>query len=90
MILDDKIKKNWKIISVEYPEGEKIKLKLSDKPLSLYQNSNIIKLRLQANLPSDKQDKLVSIPLQFKYQACSESICLAPEVNTLYIFPKSF
>ncbi len=90
MLLDDKIKKNWKISSVEYPEGEEIKLKFSDKSLSLYQNSNTIKLRLQGNLPSDKQDKLVSIPLQFKYQACSESICLAPEVNTLYIFPKSF
>ncbi len=80
----------WKIIRVEYPQGETVKLKFNDTPLSLYQNTVSIKVQLEAIETSDKEGKvqpLLAIPLQIDYQSCSNTICLAPERNTFYLFP---
>ncbi|MCU7834062.1 MAG: thioredoxin domain-containing protein [gamma proteobacterium symbiont of Taylorina sp.] len=85
--LDNKTKKYWKISRAEYPAGETIKLNFNDTALSLYQNTNVIKLLLEP-VSGNQHKQLVSIPLQINYQTCSNSICLAPEMNTLYFFPK--
>lgn len=87
--LGDKAKGQWKIVQAEYPQGETLTLKFNDTPLSLYQNSVTIKVKLEQAKGAkgdDKQDALVGIPLEVHYQTCSDKICLAPESNTFYIF----
>ncbi len=85
--IGDKAKGQWKIVQAEYPQGETLKLKFNDAPLSLYQNSVTIKVKLE-RVNDAKEDKLVGIPLVVHYQTCSDKICLAPESNTFYIFPE--
>ena len=85
--LDKKSKNQWKIKTIEYPQGDEVKLKLSDSPLSLYQKTITIKLLIESVDQLDKVNKVQFIPLQINYQTCSDSICLAPEMNTFYLFP---
>lgn len=85
--IDKKSKKQWKIKKVEYPQGDEVTLKLSDSPLSLYQKSITIKLLIESVEPLDQTNTVQSIALQVNYQTCSNSICLAPEMNTFYLFP---
>ncbi len=85
---------HWKIISAEYPQGEKIQLdlntELNNKPLSLYQGNIVIKVQL-ASLPVEKKQaidgKLPFIPVQIQYQSCNDKICLAPERQIFYLHP---
>ncbi len=46
--LDKRVKARWKLAQVGYPEGEQLKLKFSDKPLSLYQKQVIINVKLES------------------------------------------
>ena len=88
--LGEKAKGHWKIVQAEYPEGEEVKLKFNDTPLSLYQKSVAIKVILES-VPSandKKADSLLSIPLEVNYQTCSDKICLAPESKIFYLFPE--
>jgi uncharacterized protein YyaL (SSP411 family) len=85
---------DWKIVRAEYPQGEKVKLKFNDQPLSVYQNRVTIKAvlvpkRVAAGKPAanDKQLNIPDIiPLRINYQSCSDKICLAPAQNVLYLF----
>ncbi|MCN4144450.1 MAG: DUF255 domain-containing protein [Thiohalomonas sp.] len=78
-----KAAQEWKIIKAEYPAGEDIKLTFNESPLSLYQNSAAIKVTLESiGKPG------MTIPLEVRYQTCSDKICLAPESKTFYIFPE--
>ncbi len=72
----------WKITKAEYPSGEELKLKLNESPLSLYQGTVTIKLTLE----SIAEQSIKTIPLEVSYQSCSDSLCLAPETKTFYIF----
>jgi len=72
----------WKITKAEYPSGEELKLKLNESPLSLYRGTVTIKLTLE----SIAEQSIKTIPLEVSYQSCSDSICLAPETKTFYIF----
>ncbi len=92
--LGEKAKGLWKITRAEYPQGEMVKLKFNDTPLSLYQNSVTIKVLLEkiahSNRSNNKQEKneMLSIPLKVNYQTCSDKVCLAPESNTFYVFSR--
>ena len=86
-----KAKGRWKIIQAEYPQGEDVKLKFNDSPLSLYQKSVAIKVILESvSVENSKEEikPLVAIPLQIDYQTCSNKVCLAPESKIFYVFPK--
>lgn len=88
--LGEKAKSQWKIIQAEYPQGEDLKLKFNDSPLSLYQKSVGIKVIIES-VPQEQGKEsskpLVAIPLQVHYQTCSDKVCLAPENKIFYIFP---
>lgn len=84
IVIGKKAAKEWKIIKAEYPAGEEIKLKFSDAPLSLYQNSVSIKVTLESS-----GEQPGSIPLEVSYQTCSDKLCLAPESKTFYVFPQN-
>ena len=91
--LDNNTKQHWNLKQVEYPEGEQIKLKFSDEPLSLYQNQVIIKVSLESEMSktvekkTTEDKKLSLIALQLNYQACNNKICLSPQKQIFYISP---
>lgn len=62
--------------SVEYPAGEFVQYEFSDKPLSVYSNTVVIKTRFKApaSLPKDLRE----IKGKLRYQACNDKMCLAP------------
>lgn len=96
--LDNKFKPFWKLVKAEYPEGEQVKLSISDEPLSLYQEQVIIKVKLESvNAQNDQagtdntqveDNRLDLLPVQLHYQSCNDKICLAPEMQVFYISPR--
>lgn len=82
----------WKIVRSEYPEGEQVKLKFNDQPLSVYQNQVTIKVLLKPEPATTSgksrgaNDKPDIIPVRVDYQSCSDKVCLAPTQNVLYLF----
>ncbi len=97
--LDKKFRPFWKLAQVEYPEGARVKLSISDEPLSLYQEQVIIKVKLesvkaqkiqnsQTGMDNKQEDNLLELlPVQLYYQSCNDKICLAPEIQVFYISP---
>ncbi len=93
--LDNKFKPFWKLAQAEYPEGERVKLSISNEPLSLYQEQVIIKVKLESvktqsgmdNKPAE-DNMLDLLPVQLHYQSCNDKICLAPEIQVFYISPR--
>jgi hypothetical protein len=76
---------NWTLSRVEYPQAERVSLKFSEQPLSLYQG----KVNIKFSIAPKHKTKLkfpVQIPVQIDYQSCNDSVCLAPESITFYPF----
>ena len=60
-----------------YPAGKNLKFPFSpDKPLNVYTESVILRLRLTAEQSAALGD--TSIPMTLRYQACNNSACLPP------------
>ncbi|GAC1670684.1 MAG: hypothetical protein PVS2B2_01470 [Candidatus Acidiferrum sp.] len=66
----------FKIGEVTYPKGTLRPFTFSKKPLNVYQDTAIIRLKIASltGAPLGPQ----RIPLKLRYQACSEEICLPP------------
>lgn len=67
---------------IDYPQGKKVKLAFSDQPLNLYTGTPVIPIRLK---PGSSGPVRVSVQIQ----ACSDSICLAPEHLSVWVPPWS-
>lgn len=66
----------FKAGDVTYPKGTLRPFTFSKKPLNVYQDTAILRLKLTAlaDAPLGPQH----IPFKLRYQACSEEICLPP------------
>lgn len=66
----------FKAGEVSYPKGTLRTFTFSKKPLNVYQNTAIVRMKVSAaaNAPLGPQQ----IPLKLRYQACSDEICLPP------------
>ncbi len=67
-------------LEVEYPEGEHVQLPSTDEPIPIYQDEVVIHITLRrgatVNSPSTPR-------LMLRYQACTDTACLAPETVEL-------
>lgn len=64
-------------IEIRYPDPIEKKLDIADNPLEVYEGTLNILLRLK--LATDLKPGTYSIPATIHYQACNNSICLAPQ-----------
>lgn len=65
---------------IDYPQGKKVKPAFSDQPLNLYTGTPVIPIRL-------KPDSSGPLRVSVQIQACSDSICLAPEHLSVWVPP---
>jgi DsbC/DsbD-like thiol-disulfide interchange protein len=63
-----------------YPDAHLVKLTFSKAPLAVYTSDNWLLLRLKVK--AGKPGRAV-IPIQVRYQACSDRLCLRPEALEL-------
>lgn len=71
--------------SVVYPKGKEIKLDISDKPLSVYENE--LELQGVLKVPAGIKEGKYKVIVQFQYQACNNQTCMPPNdaADTLII-----
>ena len=67
------------IVAVSYPQAEEFKSDFSEEVLDVYSNVIEILIELRA------QRGVRPIPIQLRYQACSQSACFAPSLEELKI-----
>jgi hypothetical protein len=65
-----------RVKSIDYPEPEIVNYEFSEKPLSVYSGSVTFRttLAVAETIPSD----LKEVAAKFRYQACTEKVCLPP------------
>jgi uncharacterized protein len=66
----------YRLLRVEYPEGETVTLPFDPQPLSVYQGT--VTLIAEVETPPSLGAGGVTIPLLVSYQACSDRECLPP------------
>ena len=66
----------FRLLHVDYPEGEIITLPFDPEPLSVY--NGVVTLTAQIELPPAPEAAGASLPLRVSYRACSDRECLAP------------
>lgn len=64
------------LVEVKYPPAFEETLDFSDTPLEVYQGS--VNIRLKFRIARDAKPGKYSVPLELRYQACSNEVCLAP------------
>ena len=65
-----------KLKEVTYPEAETVNYAFSDKPLSVFSDTIIIKSAF--DVPSNVPASLTELTAQLRYQACNDKACLPP------------
>jgi uncharacterized protein len=83
----EKIALNSKISieNINYPKAHIKKLGFSRTKLSLYENDLNITFQIKKNKLNTKQANRLIVPVKFDFQACSEKVCLAPEMLMFYL-----
>lgn len=71
-----------KIMSLRYPASREISLGFSDKPLSVFEGTSGILVRLK--IPQGLPDGSYRLRFSMQYQACNNSTCQAPAEASLY------
>jgi hypothetical protein len=66
----------YRLLRVEYPDGETVTLPFDPQPLSVYQGT--VTLIVEVETPPGLGGGGVTIPLLVSYQACSDRECLPP------------
>jgi uncharacterized protein len=66
----------FRLLRVDYPEGEIVTLAFDPEPLSIYHG--VVTLAAEVELPPTPEVAGTAIPLRVSYQACSDRECLAP------------
>jgi uncharacterized protein len=66
----------FRLLRVDYPEGEIVTLPFDPEPLSVYHG--VVTLAAEIELPPSPEAAGTAIPLRVSYQACSDRECLAP------------
>ena len=79
----------WQMAAPTYPDPQILQLGFQPEPLAIYQG----RLRIEATLTAgpqqredpDKDPRASWLPFELRLQACSDSICLAPETLLLQV-----
>ncbi|MFA3781445.1 protein-disulfide reductase DsbD [Melioribacteraceae bacterium 4301-Me] len=66
----------FKVIKIEYPKAQDIKLSFSEKPVSVYQGKVLFGVLIQ--VPDSLEPGSYKIPVEMTYQACNDQSCLPP------------
>jgi len=74
-LVEEKTSSKIVIKDIVYPQAIIKKLGFSRTKLSLYENDTSIDFKLKF----DATNQVKIVPLEFRFQACSENTCLAPE-----------
>ncbi|MEE8524802.1 MAG: protein-disulfide reductase DsbD domain-containing protein, partial [Thermoanaerobaculia bacterium] len=72
---------DWRLGTVEYPDGEKVRLSFQDEPLLVYHGKERLTARLEGN--TDGSGSVV--PVRLRIQACNDRVCLRPEELVLEV-----
>ncbi len=64
---------------IDYPPGEMKRFAFADQPISVYEGTVIVPVRVMA--PASTPAGKLTIPATLRYQACNDRLCLPP-VNT--------
>ena len=68
--------KGMSIVTTHYPPGKRVRFDFAKEPLSVYDNSVNISLRLRA--AKSLKPGEYSIPVSIRVQACNDTVCLPP------------
>jgi len=66
----------FRLLRVDYPEGETVTLPFDPEPLSVYHG--MVTLTAEVEAPPSLGIEETTIPLRVRYQACSDRECLPP------------
>jgi hypothetical protein len=79
---------DWRMAAPAYPPPEVLRLGFQREPLAVYRG----RVRIEATLAANPQVRVdprenpsVWLPFELRLQACSNSICLAPETLVLQV-----
>jgi hypothetical protein len=65
-----------RLLGSSYPEGEEKRFSFSPTPLRVYTGRVVLRLKAQAGARAHLGER--ALPLELRYQACSDTICLPP------------
>lgn len=79
--IESRLPAGFRLLTVDYPEGEEKRFAFSPTPLQVY--SGRVRIRLQ--IRAERQLRLGEHALAFllHYQACNDTICLPPATQAL-------
>jgi hypothetical protein len=79
---------DWHMAAPAYPTPEILRLGFQRDPLAVYQGQVRIETTLEAKpqqTADNMEDPSIWLPFELRLQACSDSICLAPETLVLQV-----
>lgn len=71
------------ITTISYPKGKEVKFQFSPEFLSVYEQS--VKIEFAVAIAKDAKAGKTDLEIEVKTQACTETLCLAPEIHLLSI-----
>jgi thiol:disulfide interchange protein DsbD len=76
-------KEKFSLVSTVFPKAEQLNFSFSDKPVSVFEKINTVKvtLKVKENISTENDD----LKIKFSYQACNNQTCLAPNAAFLNI-----
>jgi len=74
----------WRLTNARFPPPTLRRLSFQSAPLALYQGNARVEVDIAGNAGSEAADAPV-VPIHVKLQACSDKVCLLPEVLALEV-----
>ena len=71
------------ITTISYPKGKEVKFQFSPESLSVYEES--VRIEFAVAISKDAKAGRSNLEIEVQTQACTETLCLAPEIHVLSI-----
>ena len=71
------------IATIRYPKGKEVKFQFSPESLSVYEGS--VRIEFTVTIAKDAKAGKSNLDIEVQTQACTETLCLAPEIHVLSI-----
>ncbi len=68
---------------ISYPKGKDVKFQFSPETLSVYEES--VKIEFAITIAKDAKEGKSNLEIEVQTQACTDTLCLAPEIHVLSI-----
>ena len=69
--------------TIRYPKGKEVKFQFSPESISVYEES--VRIEFAVTIAKDAKAGKSNLEIQVQTQACTETLCLAPEIHVLSI-----